>query len=95
MIFIPSLVLAIGERVSLADVIAAATHAFAAIVDHLAVLFVFGKVLAALHDAMMLVVTSPPVVAASIGVLAFSALTLRWLAQLLSPQRRSEYVPAR
>ena len=93
LIFILPLVALISERLSLADVIATTAHALAAVVDHLAILFVLGKVLAALCDALLLLVTSPPVVTAAIVVLAFSALTLRWLAQLLSPQRRSEYVP--
>lgn len=91
--YIPALVLLIGEKLSLAGVIAGAAHACAAVVDHLAVLFVLGKVVGAFYDAVLLVVTSPPVLVGSIALLAFSALTLRWLAQLLPPQRGSEYVP--
>ncbi len=94
LIYIPSLVLLVGERLSVADVIAGAAHAFAAVVDHLGILLALWKVVGALYDAVLMVATSPPVVLASFTALAFSALTLRWLAQLLSPHRGSEYVPA-
>lgn len=95
----------VAGRLTLADLVSGAARALTATVDHLATLAAVGRFLAELYDALLLVVTSPPIALGWLAALVFTALTVRWLARLLAtspwegetsePRRSSGYVPAR
>lgn len=99
---LPPLVELAAERISLAETVSVFARTVTVMVDYMAVLVAVGKLLAALYDAMILVLTAPPVAFGWLATIVFTTLTLRWLARLLSPlqerapaDRSSGYVAAR
>lgn len=98
---LPALITRLGDLVSIADLASATADIFTLAAGSLAMVLTVGKILGGLYEALLLVVLSPPMVFTALGALAFSSLTLRWLAQLLSltpsslrpAQRSSGYVP--
>jgi hypothetical protein len=94
-----------AERLSLAETVSGFARTFTVVVDFMAVLIAAGKLVAALYEALLQVLTAPPVAVGWLGALVFTTvfttLTLRWLARLLSPleesaavERSSGYVSA-
>jgi hypothetical protein len=91
--YLPALAMLVARQLTLADVLSAMAQSLTAAIDYLAAAMAIGKTFAALYEAMLRVVTAPPLALAWLSTLVFSTLTLRWLARLLSPQRSPRYVP--
>lgn len=98
---LPALLEMAAARITLAEIVSGLARTFTFVVDLMAVAVAVGNLLAALYDALLLVLTAPPVAVGWLGALAFTALTLRWLARLLAPweerrlaERSSGYVSA-
>jgi hypothetical protein len=98
---LPSLIELAARRITLAEIVSGLAGTVTAVVDYMSVLVALGKFLGALYDALLLVLTAPPVAFTWLGAVVFSTLTLRWLARLLSPlgekvlaERSSGYVSA-
>lgn len=94
---LPQLAQLAVERISLAETVSGLARTLTAMVDFMAVLVAAGKLLAALYEALLVVLTAPPVAAGWLAAVVFTVLTLRWLVRLLSPleepaaERSSDY----
>lgn len=98
---LPSLLELAAERITLSEAVSGLARTFTVMVDFMAVLIAVGKLLGAYYEALLLVLTAPPVAVGWLGAIVFTTLTLRWLARLLSPlegraaaERSSGYVSA-
>lgn len=92
--YLPALAVLITDQVTVAGMVSFLVSTFTRAIDYLALAIAIGEILATLYEALLRVVLSPPVAFAWLGALVFSTWTLRWLVQLLSPQRKAEYASA-